>query len=75
MEKHFRHKAFFTGANVRKAIHEGRSEFIPIFLSEVPLLFKQNIIPVDVALLNLSLPDEVLSEIEQVHELHPNPCQ
>lgn len=58
MEKHFLHKAFFTGANVRKAIHEGRSEFIPIFLSEVPLLFKQNIIPVDVALLNLSLPDE-----------------
>ena len=58
MEKHFRHKAFFTGANVRKAIHEGRAEFIPIFLSEVPLLFKRGIIPVDIALLNVSLPDE-----------------
>jgi acetyl-CoA hydrolase len=58
MEKHFKHKAFFTGANVRKAVHEGRAEFIPIFLSEVPLLFKRNIIPVDVALLNVSLPDE-----------------
>ena len=58
MEKHFKHKAFFTGANVRKAVHEGRAEFIPIFLSEVPLLFKRGIIPVDVALLNLSLPDE-----------------
>ena len=58
MEKHFRHKAFFTGANVRKAVHEGRAEFIPIFLSELPLLFKKNIIPVDIALLNVSLPDE-----------------
>lgn len=58
MEKHFKHKAFFTGANVRKAVHEGRAEFIPIFLSEVPLLFKKGIIPVDVALLNVSPPDE-----------------
>ena len=58
MEKHFKHKAFFVGANVRKALHEGRAEFIPIFLSEVPLLFKRNIIPVDVALLNVSPPDE-----------------
>jgi acetyl-CoA hydrolase len=58
MEKHFKHKAFFTGANVRKAVHEGRAEFIPIFLSEVPLLFKRNIIKVDVALINVSPPDE-----------------
>jgi 4-hydroxybutyrate CoA-transferase len=58
MEKHFKHKAFFTGANVRKAVQDGRAEFIPIFLSEVPLLFKRNIIPVDVALLNVSPPDE-----------------
>ena len=58
MEKHFRHKAFFTGANVRKAVHEGRAEFIPIFLSEVPLLFKRNIICVDIALINVSPPDE-----------------
>jgi len=58
MEPHFRHKAFFIGANTRKAVHEGRAEFIPIFLSELPLLFKRNIIPVNVALLNLSPPDE-----------------
>jgi acetyl-CoA hydrolase len=58
MENHFRHKAFFIGANTRKAVHEGRAEFIPIFLSELPLLFKRNIIPVNVALLNLSPPDE-----------------
>lgn len=58
MEKHFKHKAFFVGANVRKSVQEGRSEFIPIFLSEVPILFKRNIIPVDIALLNVSPPDE-----------------
>jgi len=58
MEKHFKHKAFFVGANVRKAVQEGRAEFVPIFLSEVPLLFKRNIIPVDIALLNVSPPDE-----------------
>jgi acetyl-CoA hydrolase len=58
MEKHFKHKAFFVGANARKAVQEGRAEFIPIFLSELPLLFKRNIIPVDVALLNVSPPDE-----------------
>ncbi len=58
MEKHFKHKAFFTGANVRKAVHEGRAEFIPIFLSEIPLLFKRDIINVDVALINVSPPDE-----------------
>lgn len=58
MEKHFKHKAFFIGANTRKAINDGRSEFIPIFLSEVPLLFKKNIIQTDVALLQVSPPDE-----------------
>jgi acetyl-CoA hydrolase len=58
MENHFRHKAFFIGANTRKAVHEGRAEFIPIFLSELPLLFKRDIITVNVALLNLSPPDE-----------------
>jgi 4-hydroxybutyrate CoA-transferase len=58
MEKHFKHKAFFIGANTRKAVNEGRSEFIPIFLSEVPLLFKRGIISVDVAFLNVSTPDE-----------------
>ena len=58
MEKHFKHKAFFVGANVRKSVQEGRSEFIPIFLSEVPILFKRNIIPVEIALLNVSPPDE-----------------
>jgi acetyl-CoA hydrolase len=58
MENHFKHKAFFMGANTREAINEGRAEFIPIFLSEVPLLFKNGHIKPDVALIHLSLPDE-----------------
>ena len=58
MEKHFKHKAFFIGANTRKAVNDGRAEYIPIFLSEVPLLFKLGRIKTDVALLNVSPPDE-----------------
>lgn len=58
MEKHFIHKAFFIGRNTRKAVNEGRSEFIPIFLSEVTMLFKRGIIVPDVALINVSPPDE-----------------
>ena len=58
MEKHFKHVAFFMGANTREAINEGRAHFIPIFLSEVTLLFKNGILKADVAFINVSPPDE-----------------
>lgn len=58
MEKHFKHKAFFIGGNTRKAVNEGRAEFVPIFLSEVTLLFKKGIIKPNVALIHVSPPDE-----------------
>lgn len=58
MEKHFRHTAHFIGANTRKAVNEGRADFVPIFLSEVPLLYKKGIIQPDVAFINVSPPDE-----------------
>ncbi len=58
MEKHFKHKAFFIGANSRTAVNEGRAEFIPIFLSEVTMLFKRGVIQADVALIHVSPPDE-----------------
>lgn len=58
MEKHFKHKAFFIGANSRAAVNNGTAEFIPIFLSEVPLLFKNNVIKSDVAFIHVSPPDE-----------------
>lgn len=58
MEKHFRHKAFFIGSNTRQAVNEGRADFIPIFLNEVTLLYKNGIIVPDVALIHVSPPDE-----------------
>ncbi|HEY3356525.1 MAG TPA: acetyl-CoA hydrolase/transferase C-terminal domain-containing protein [Polyangia bacterium] len=57
METHFRHLALFTGANARKPVAEGRAEFIPIFLSEIPALFTKEL-PLDVALVHVSPPDE-----------------
>jgi 4-hydroxybutyrate CoA-transferase len=57
-EGHFRHVAFFIGSNVRKAVNEGRADFIPIFLGEVPELFKSGAMPIDVSLINVSRPDE-----------------
>lgn len=58
MEGHFRHNAVFIGANVRKAVNDGRADFTPVFLSEIPGLFYRGILPIDVALVHLSPPDE-----------------
>jgi 4-hydroxybutyrate CoA-transferase len=58
MEGHFRHTATFVGHNSRKAVQEGRADFIPIFLFESPLLFKKGYIKLDVALIHVSPPDE-----------------
>jgi 4-hydroxybutyrate CoA-transferase len=58
MEKHFRINNLFIGANVRQAIHEGRADFTPAFLSEIPLLFRNNILPLDVSLIHVAPPDE-----------------
>lgn len=57
MSGHFRHNALFTGNNVRKAVQEGRADFTPIFLSEIPILFESGKFPIDVCLLHLSMPD------------------
>ena len=54
----FHVNAFFVGANVRKAVASGEADYIPVFLSEVPALFKQGILPLDVALVQVSPPDE-----------------
>jgi acyl-CoA hydrolase len=58
MERHFRHVALFTGKNAREAINEGRADYVPIFLSEIPRLFTSRRIPLDVALIHVSPPDE-----------------
>ena len=54
----FRHRALFTGANVREAVNEGRADFVPVHLSDVPRLVGSPELPVDVALVHLSPPDE-----------------
>ncbi len=48
---------FFVGSNIRTAVQEGRANYIPMFLSEIPLAFKNGIIPIDVALIQVSPPD------------------
>jgi 4-hydroxybutyrate CoA-transferase len=54
----FHTHCFFIGNNTRKAVEDGRASYIPVFLSEVPLLFRRGIIPLDVALISVSLPDD-----------------
>jgi len=58
MEQHFRHVSYFIGHNSRLAVNEGRADHVPIFLSEVPLLFTQGVVNLDVALIHVSPPDE-----------------
>jgi 4-hydroxybutyrate CoA-transferase len=55
--KSFHTNALFVGANVRRAVATGEADFIPSFLSEVPLLFRREILPIDVALIHVSPPD------------------
>ncbi len=58
MERHFRHVALFCGKNVREAVNAGRADYVPIFLSEIPRLFRSGRLPLDVALIQVSPPDE-----------------
>ncbi len=52
-----RSNSLFAGANVRAAIGEGRADFIPVFLSDIPSLFADRVIDLDVAIVQLSVPD------------------
>ncbi len=54
----FRHNSFFIGNNTREAVNKGLADYTPIFLSQVPSLFQKKLVPVDVALIQTSLPDE-----------------
>jgi len=58
LEKHLRINTLFISDNVRAAVNEGRGDFTPCFLSEVPLLFRNGQLPIDVALIHVSPPDE-----------------
>ena len=55
--KRFRHNAYFIGPNVRGAVQAGRADYTPIFLSEIPELYRSGRVPIDVALISVSPPD------------------
>jgi acyl-CoA hydrolase/GNAT superfamily N-acetyltransferase len=54
----FRHNAFFIGDNVRDAVAEGRADYTPIFLSEIPKLFRSRRMQLDVAIIQVTPPNE-----------------
>jgi len=56
-KSNFRHNSFFIGDNTRGAVNAGLADYTPIFLSQVPQLFRRGVVPVDVALIQTSLPD------------------
>jgi acyl-CoA hydrolase len=53
----FHTNALFVGANLRAAVADGTADYIPVFLSEVPALFRRRVLPLDVALVQVSPPD------------------
>lgn len=54
----FRINSLFVSQNIREAVNEGRGDYVPIFLSEIPILFRRGILPIDVALVQVSPPDK-----------------
>jgi 4-hydroxybutyrate CoA-transferase len=58
MEEHLRVNTLFISDNVRQAVNEGRADYTPCFLSEIPHLWRNGHLPIDVALIHVSPPDE-----------------
>lgn len=54
----FHANTFFTGTNMRPALNKGIGDYVPVFLSEINLLFTRKILPLDVAMIQVSLPDK-----------------
>ncbi|MGW8319829.1 MAG: acetyl-CoA hydrolase/transferase family protein [Candidatus Promineifilaceae bacterium] len=57
-QKSFRVNALFIGPNVRQAVQKGQADFTPVFLSEIPDLFRNGPLQIDVVLMSISPPDE-----------------
>ncbi len=55
--ENFRINSLFVSQNVREAVNDGRGDYVPVFLSEIPNLFRRKILPIDVALVQVSPPD------------------
>lgn len=58
MENHFRHNSLFVGPADRAAVNDGRSDYIPVFLFEIPSIFLDRLIPINFAYVHVSPPDE-----------------
>jgi len=58
LSESFRVNTVFVGPSTRKAVDEGRGDYVPVFLSEIPRLFRGGILPIDVALVHVSPPDK-----------------
>ncbi len=58
MEQSFRHNSLFVGPADREAVNDGRADYVPIFLHQIPRLFRDGIVPLDVAMIQVSPPDE-----------------
>ncbi len=57
-KENFRHNFFFIGANTRDTINKGIADYSPVFLWQVPELLRKKFIPIDIAFIQTSLPDE-----------------
>src|SRR6188472_3207607 len=57
MAPHFRHRALFVGPSARAAVNEGRADYVPVFLSDVPRLFESGMLPLDFVFVNATPPD------------------
>jgi len=57
-KRNFRINSLFVSQGIRQAVNDGRGDYIPVFLSEIPNLFRRNILPLDVALIQVSPPDK-----------------
>jgi len=58
MDQSFNINALFVSEPIRKGVSEGRADYVPVFLSEIPELFKRNVLPLDVAIVQVSPPDK-----------------
>ena len=58
MAPHFRHNSLFVGPADRAAVNDGRADYVPIFLHQIPRLFRDGVVQLDVAMLMVSPPDE-----------------
>jgi acyl-CoA hydrolase len=72
MASHFRHRALFVGPNARAAVQEGRADYVPVFLSDVPELFESGMLPLDHVFVNATPPDghgycSLGSSVEAMH--------